>query len=244
MPASSPSRDWTISVRLAGTSKALRMTSSRGRIDKERPCVLDAAADHDPLGIENIYQAGDRLCPASCPCPASRDRVLVARSARPRRPRLRSTAPSGGLACAAAALPGSSERCPARMHTSRDSPGCRTYTACPRGSSVIWPISPAMPSAPCQMRSSSTMPPPTPVPSVSRIMLLMFFPAPRHCSPKRCGICIVLDHHRQREPSSSSFLSGRLFQSGKLGDLTTTPVSARMTPGAPTPTAATVQASP
>ena len=53
----------------------------------------------------------------------------------------------------------------------------------PSGSMVIWPTSPAMPSAPCQILPSKTKPPPTPVPRVMKQKSCTSLPAPIDFSP-------------------------------------------------------------
>ena len=77
-------------------------------------------------------------------------------------------------------------------HIARRTRGYRSRTQAPR-LRVMWPNSPAIPVMPCQIRPPSTIPPPTPVPSVNMIMSSTSRPAPLFTEGGDVGV--VLENH-------------------------------------------------
>ena len=69
----------------------------------------------------------------------------------------------------------------------------------PSGSTITWPMWPALPSAPSSSRPSSTMPPPTPVDTTMARSRARPGAAPRQPSPERERLGVVVDVHRQAE---------------------------------------------
>jgi len=108
----------------------------------------------------------------------------------------------------------------------------------PLGSTVMCPISPPKPDTPRTMLPSTTMPPPTPVPSV---MATRFFPrAPRtNDSPKAALVASFSSVTGTEKYRRASAASGAPAQAGRLGDSRRTPRLASIRPAQPIPTAAT-----
>src|SRR3990170_5567824 len=84
------------------------------------------------------------------------------------------------------------------------------------------------------------MPPPIPVPRVRHIRLLTLRPAPLHFSPNAAAFASLSRDTGRLMALSINDLKGTSLQPGKLGDVTTIPLSNLMIPGEPIPTATTL----
>jgi hypothetical protein len=165
--ASSPNIAGMISAPAAGRTRALARPATSGR----PPC--DSAAQHDSSGFTRLTPrqprsqhapASSTACASASPAAAASATCLAVTAPASPPARARSTPPaSGSAASRIIAL-----RAIARPQASASrQPALPQSHAAPSGRTSMWPISPAMPSAPPQMRPPSTHPPPMPVLTVT-----------------------------------------------------------------------------
>ncbi|MPN29059.1 hypothetical protein SDC9_176507 [bioreactor metagenome] len=105
----------------------------------------------------------------------------------------------------------------------------------PFGSTVIWPISPPAPAAPCTRLPAATIPPPTPVPNVTKTTSGSFSPAPFQRSPRAATLASLSTANLIPVPAWICSLTGCSSVQFKLYAPITVPASLSTLPGVPIP---------
>ena len=107
----------------------------------------------------------------------------------------------------------------------------------PSTTTIMCPISPPTPCAPLSTLPLKTMPPPTPVPRVTSMLLGTPREAPKTLSASAATLASLSTNTGRPSPSHSRSISGT-FRQSRLLHSATSPVRGSCCPGMPTPTAA------